>query len=71
MTNPDESDRPATRTWTTVWRIPIAVGTGLSALVCFWAVFDGGTAERWVGTVGLLLLIAWVFVFRALHRRGY
>ena len=71
MTDLKDADRPATKTWTTAYRIPLAVGTGLLALLCFWALFDGGPVEKWVGGVGLVLLVAWVFVFEALYRRGY
>jgi len=71
MADFDDSHRPAARTWTTAYRIPVAAGTGLLALLCFWALFDGGTAEKWVGGIGLVLLIAWVFVFQSLYRRGY
>ncbi|WIB26996.1 hypothetical protein [Curtobacterium sp. MCSS17_015] len=71
MTNLNDADRPAVKTWMTAYRIPIAAGTGLLALLCFWALFDGGTAEKWVVGMGLALLITWVFVFQALYRRGY
>jgi hypothetical protein len=71
MSNLDDPDRPATKTWTTAYRIPIAVGTGLLALPCCWALSDGGTAEKWVGGIGLVVLVAWVFVFRWLYRHGF
>lgn len=58
-------------TWTTRYRIPVAVGSGFLTLLCCWLLFTGGTTEKWVGGVGLVALVLWVFVFRMLHRRGY
>lgn len=71
MTDLNDADRPARKTATTAYRIPIAAGTGLLALLCFWALFDGGAVEKWVGGVGLVVLVAWAFDFQALYRRGY
>lgn len=71
MTDRDNAARPTPKTWTTKYRMLIAVGTGLLGLLCAWALVAGGTTEKWVGGIGLIVLIAWVFVFQALYRRGY
>jgi hypothetical protein len=67
----DESDNPTSETWTTRYRIPIAIGTGFLTLLCFWLLFTGGATRTWIGGVGLAALVVWVFVFQALYRRGY
>lgn len=67
----DDSPEPAPTTWTTRYRIPIAIGTGFLALLCCWSLFSGGTTERWIGGIGLVVLVGWVVAFRTLYRRGY
>ncbi|WP_263090262.1 hypothetical protein [Curtobacterium sp. RIT-PI-V] len=49
----------------------MAIGTGFLTALCFWLLFTGAATEKWVGGVGLAALVAWVFVFRTLYRRGY
>jgi len=71
MTDSDDPSRPATTTWTTRWRIPIAVVTAALTLACCWALSSGDPTTMWAGGAGLVVLVAWVFVFRALVRRGY
>lgn len=58
-------------TWTVRWRWPIAIGTGVLALLCFAGLFSEVGGLRWLGGVGLVLLAAWAVAFRALFRRGY
>jgi hypothetical protein len=67
----DEYDNPTPKTWTTRYRIPMAIGTGFLTALCFWLLFTGGTTEKSIGGVGLAALVFWVFVFRTLYRRGY
>ncbi|MGU3411152.1 hypothetical protein ACLBWP_13665 [Microbacterium sp. M1A1_1b] len=71
MTDRDDPARATTKTWTTTYRMPIAIVSGVLGMLCFWALFDGSPAEKWVGGVGLVVLIVWVFVFQAFYRRGY
>lgn len=71
MTDPEGQDPAAVETWTTKYRKPLAVATGALAMLCFWALFSGGAVGAWFGIAGLVVLIAWVFVFRSLYRRGY
>lgn len=70
MTDRDDAT-PPDRTWTTTYRIPIAVVCGILSVLCVWGLVAGGTTEKWVGGIGVVVLIAWVFVFQALRRRGY
>lgn len=53
------------------YRIPIAIASGFLGLLFFWLLFDGSAAEKWIGGFGLVALVVWVFVFRAMFRRGY
>lgn len=71
MSDPDNADDPVPKTWTTRYRIPIAVGSGFLALVCCWLLATDGATEKWIGGVGLVALVIWVFVFQRLYRRGY
>jgi hypothetical protein len=71
MTDSDDEARSSGKTWTMTYRVPIAIVSGLLTLLCCWALFTGDTAEKWGGGVGVAVLIAWGFVFRALYRRGY
>ncbi|WFR68011.1 hypothetical protein P9139_06565 [Curtobacterium flaccumfaciens] len=71
MSELDESDEPTPMTWTTRYRIPIASGSGVLTLLCFWLLFTGGTTAKWIGGLGLTALVVWVFVVQALRRRGY
>lgn len=71
MSDFDESDAPSPKTWTTSYRIPIAIGSGLLTALCFWLLITGHTSAKWIGGAGLAVLIVWVFVFRTLYRRGY
>lgn len=59
------------RTWTDRYRWPIGIGTGLLALLCFVGVFSDDIALRWVGGVGLVVLVAWAVTFQVLFRRGW
>jgi hypothetical protein len=59
------------RTWTARLRWPIAVGTGLLALLCCFGVLSDDVTLRWVGGIGLVLLVAWVVTFQVLFRRGF
>jgi hypothetical protein len=67
----DKYDNPTPKTWTTRYRISMAIGTGFLTALCFWLLFTGGTTEKSIGGVGLAALVFWVFVFRTLYRRGY
>lgn len=71
MTDPEDRDAAAVETWTTKYRKPLGVATGALAVLCFWALYDGGAVGAWIGVAGLVVLIAWVCVFRSLYRRGY
>ena len=71
MTDRDNATRPTRKTWTTTYRMPIAVVCGLLGVLCAWGLVAGGTTEKWVGGIGLVVLIAWMLVFQTLHRRGY
>lgn len=59
------------RTWTQRYRTPLTVLSGLLTALCFVAIFSGTTALIWVGIGGLVVLVAWVFVFQLLYRRGF
>lgn len=71
MNEIDKAGLPAPASWTTSYRLPIAVTTGILALLCCWALSAGGVTEKWAGGIGLAVLIAWVFVYQALRRRGH
>lgn len=73
MSDSDESDRPATpsETWTTAYRTPIAIVSGVLAVACCWLLFTGGVAGKWIGGVGAAVLVLWVIVFQSLYRRGH
>lgn len=71
MSDIDDVDDPTSQTWTTKYRMPLAIGTGLLTALCFWLLCTGGTTAKWIGGVGLAALVVWVFVFRTLYRRGY
>lgn len=64
-------DDPTPQTWTTRYRVPMAVGTGFLTVLCCWLLFTAGTTEKWIGGVGLAALLIWALVFRTLYRRGY
>lgn len=49
----------------------MGIATGFLTAMCFWLLFTGDATEKWIGGVGLAALVAWVFVFRTLYRRGY
>ena len=74
MSDLDESDQPdgsLPETWTTRYRIPIAIASGFLGVLFFWLLFVGNATEKWIGGFGLVALVVWVFVFRAMFRRGY
>ncbi|MDN3477269.1 hypothetical protein [Curtobacterium sp. APC 4022] len=71
MSDVDEPADLASKTWTTRYRIAMGIGTGFLTALCFWLLFTGDATETWIGGVGLAALVAWVFVFRTLYRRGY
>lgn len=71
MHETDKADRPTSESWTSSYRIPIAVTTGILALLCCLALSAGGVTEKWAGGIGLGVLITWVFVYQALRRRGH
>ncbi|MBF4616265.1 hypothetical protein [Curtobacterium sp. VKM Ac-1376] len=45
MSELDESDNYTSETWTTRYRIPIAIGTGFLTLLCFWLLFVNENPE--------------------------
>jgi hypothetical protein len=67
----DEAVDSKPKTWTSRYRLAIAIGSGVLALLCFWLLFNGGAAGKWIGGIGLAALVVWVFVFSTLYRRGY
>jgi hypothetical protein len=71
VTEIDESEVPASKAWTTEYRVPSAVVTGVLALLCSSSVFSGGAVRAWIGGTGLIVLIVWVVVFQVLFRRGW
>jgi len=72
VTDLNEPDGAASKTWTTRYRIPLSAATGLLAALCIWLLlFSGSAVGTWIGGIGLVVLIAWVIVFQMLFRRGY
>lgn len=59
------------RTWTQVYRWPIALGSGVLAVVFALFLTVGSGSLVWVGGIGLALVIVWMVVFQLLYRRGY
>jgi hypothetical protein len=57
--------------WTLAYKWPIAITAGILAVVFVVSVSDGRPFASWIGAIGLVAIIVWIFAYQRLYRSGH